>query len=64
MFGASLFGNKKKAEEDPVKKELKDAGVEIKEIKSTLGCLVVPKDVSDPMPQVKLELPQHALLNR
>ncbi|KAG1054799.1 hypothetical protein G6F43_003211 [Rhizopus delemar] len=64
MFGASLFGNKKKVEEDPVKKELKDAGVEIKEIKSTLGCLVVPKDVSDPMPQVKLELPQHALLNR
>lgn len=64
MFGASLFGNKKKVEEDPVKKELRDAGVEIKEIKSTLGCLVVPKDVSDPMPQVKLELPQHALLNR
>lgn len=64
LFGSGLFGNKKKIEEDPAKKELKDAGVEIKEIKSTLGCLIVPKDVSDPMPQVKLELPQHARLNR
>ncbi|KAG1468052.1 hypothetical protein G6F56_004060 [Rhizopus delemar] len=64
LFGTSLFGKKKMQELDPAKKELKDAGVEIKEIKGTLGCLVVPKDVSDPMPQVKLELPQHALLNR
>lgn len=64
LFGSGLFGNKKKIEEDPAKKELKDAGIEIKEIKSTLGRLIVPKDVSDPMPQVKLELPQHARLNR
>ncbi|ORE01157.1 DUF726-domain-containing protein [Rhizopus microsporus var. microsporus] len=65
IFGASLFGIKKKAEEeDPAKRELRDAGVEVKEIKSTLGCLVVPKEVSNPMPQVKLELPQHARLNR
>lgn len=64
IFGASLFGIKKKTEEDPAKRELRDAGVEVKEIKSTLGCLVVPKEVSNPMPQVKLELPQHARLNR
>ncbi|RCH79721.1 hypothetical protein CU098_007552, partial [Rhizopus stolonifer] len=63
LFSTSLFGKKKK-EEDPVKREMYEAGVKVKEIKSTLGRLVIPKHVSDPLPQVKLELPQHALLNR
>ncbi|KAI9257662.1 hypothetical protein BY458DRAFT_294428 [Sporodiniella umbellata] len=64
MFGSNIFGKKKPIDQDPSKKELQEAGIEIKEIKGTLGCLVVPKDVSDPMPQVKLEPPQHALLNK
>ncbi|GAN08198.1 hypothetical protein MAM1_0193c07705 [Mucor ambiguus] len=64
LFGTgSLFGSKKKPETEE-EKELKDAGVTIKEIKGTLGKLVVPQEIANPMPKVKLEAPQHARLNR
>ncbi|KAG2230234.1 hypothetical protein INT48_006236 [Thamnidium elegans] len=59
---SSLFGRKKVETEE--EKELRDAGVEIKEIKSTLKLLVVPKEITNPMPLIKLEAPQHARLNR
>lgn len=59
----SLFGAKKKPETEE-ERELKDAGVTVKEIKGTLGKLVVPKEIANPMPKVKLEAPQHARLNR
>jgi hypothetical protein len=29
-----------------------------------LGKLVVPQEIANPMPKVKLEAPQHARLNR
>ncbi|KAI8875656.1 DUF726-domain-containing protein [Backusella circina FSU 941] len=64
LFGTNLFGSKKKPEEDPNKVELQEAGIEVKEIKSTLGRLVVPQEVANPMPEIKLECPQHAKLNR
>lgn len=60
---SSIFGGKKRPESEE-EKELKDAGVTVKEIKSTLGKLVVPREIANPMPQVKLEAPQHAKLNR
>ncbi|GAA5808294.1 hypothetical protein MFLAVUS_001684 [Mucor flavus] len=59
---SSLFGRKKVETEE--EKELRDAGVEIKEIKSTLKLLVVPNEITNPMPLIKLEAPQHARLNR
>lgn len=59
----SLFGAKKKPETEE-ERELKDAGVTVKEIKGTLGKLVVPQEIANPMPKVKLEAPQHARLNR
>ncbi|GAA5802725.1 hypothetical protein HPULCUR_008199 [Helicostylum pulchrum] len=59
---SSLFGRKKMETEE--EKELRDAGVEIKEIKSTLKLLVVPNEITNPMPLIKLEAPQHARLNR
>lgn len=62
LFGASLFGRKKAETEE--EKELRDAGVTVKEIKGTLGKLVVPVEVANPMPQVKLEAPQHARLTK
>ncbi|KAI9357212.1 hypothetical protein BD770DRAFT_389282 [Pilaira anomala] len=62
LFSNSLFGRKKVETEE--EKELRDAGVEIKEIKSTLKLLVVPNEITNPMPLVKLEAPQHAKLNR
>lgn len=63
MFhSTSLFGKKRSETEE--EKELKEAGVSVKEIKSTLGKLVVPKEIANPMPLVKLEAPQHAKLNR
>jgi hypothetical protein len=64
LFGTNLFGSKKKPEEDPNKLELQEAGIEVKEIKSTLGRLVIPQEVANPMPEIKLECPQHAKLNR
>ncbi|KAK4518951.1 Lysophosphatidic acid:oleoyl-CoA acyltransferase 1 [Mucor velutinosus] len=64
LFGTgSLFGSKKKPATEE-EKELKDAGVTVKEIKGTLGRLVVPQEIANPMPKVKLEAPQHARLNR
>lgn len=60
---SSIFGGKKRSETEE-ERELKDAGVTVKEIKSTLGRLVIPKEIANPMPQVKLEVPQHARLNR
>ncbi|KAI8099124.1 uncharacterized protein BX664DRAFT_13492 [Halteromyces radiatus] len=41
-----------------------ECGVEIKEIKSTLGKMVVPGEVIHPMPKINLEMPQHARINR
>lgn len=64
LFGTgSLFGSKKRHETEE-EKELKDAGVTVKEIKGTLGKLVVPQEIANPMPKVNLEAPQHARLNR
>jgi hypothetical protein len=62
LFGTSLFSRKRIESEE--EKELRDAGVTVKEIKGTLGRLVVPNDIANPMPKVKLEAPQHARLNR
>ncbi|KAI7891224.1 uncharacterized protein EV154DRAFT_563542 [Mucor mucedo] len=63
MFhSSSIFGKKRSQTEE--EKELKEAGVSVKEIKSTLGKLVVPREIANPMPLVKLEAPQHAKLNR
>ncbi|CEP09577.1 hypothetical protein [Parasitella parasitica] len=64
LFGTiSLFGSKKKHETEE-EKELKDAGIMVKEIKSTLGKLVVPQDITNPIPIISIEAPQHARLNR
>ncbi|KAI8644390.1 hypothetical protein BD408DRAFT_363199 [Parasitella parasitica] len=64
LFGTGLlFGTKKKLETEE-EKELKDAGVIVKELKGTLGKLVVPQDIANPMPKVKLEAPQHARIIR
>ncbi|KAF7724914.1 hypothetical protein EC973_000573 [Apophysomyces ossiformis] len=62
----SLFGKKKPAEEeqDETHRQLKDVGIEIKEIQSTLGRLVVPDEVLNPMPKCTLEMPPHARINR
>lgn len=63
LFNASsLFGKKKQETEE--ERELKDAGVTLKEIKGTLGKLVVPQEIANPMPIIRLEAPQHARLNR
>lgn len=63
LFNASsLFGKKKQETEE--ERELKDAGVTLKEIKGTLGKLVVPQEIANPMPTIRLEAPQHARLNR
>ncbi|CAO3594396.1 unnamed protein product [Absidia cylindrospora] len=43
---------------------VEECGVEIKEIKTTLGKMVVPGEVIHPMPKVNLEMPQHARINR
>ncbi|KAI9480712.1 MAG: hypothetical protein EXX96DRAFT_537961 [Benjaminiella poitrasii] len=61
LLSTSFFGGSKK--KAVVSDEWKETGIEVKEIKSTLGTLVVPKEVVNPMPQVKLEAPQHARLN-
>ena len=62
LFNTSLFSKKKPETEE--EKELRDAGIIIKEIKSTMGKLVVPKEIANPMPMVRLEAPQHAKLTR
>ncbi|KAI8365787.1 hypothetical protein BD560DRAFT_401738 [Blakeslea trispora] len=59
----SFFGSKKRVETEE-EMELKDAGITVKEIKTTLGKLIVPPEVANPLPQVKLEAPQFARLNR
>ncbi|KAI8971368.1 hypothetical protein BDB01DRAFT_811552 [Pilobolus umbonatus] len=63
MFSTPFF-SKKRVEEDPNRKELIESGVQVKELKSTLGRMVIPKEVSHPMPIVKLEMPKSARLNR
>ncbi|KAI9029050.1 hypothetical protein CLU79DRAFT_525773 [Phycomyces nitens] len=65
LFGLSLFGKKKNPfADDEAHQALKEAGVEIKEIKTTLGCSIVPDTVANPMPIVVLEAPQHARINK
>ncbi|CAO3629750.1 unnamed protein product [Cunninghamella blakesleeana] len=44
--------------------EIEEMGVEVKEIKSTLGKMVVPGEIVHPMPKINLEMPQHARINR
>lgn len=44
--------------------EIEEMGVEVKEIKTTLGKMVVPGEVVHPMPKINLEMPQHARINR
>ncbi|KAI8370648.1 uncharacterized protein BYT42DRAFT_647867 [Radiomyces spectabilis] len=63
IFRRSLF-KKRGVSDDVVTRELLDAGVQIKEIKSTLGCMVVPEDIVNPMPTITLEMPKHARVNR
>lgn len=62
FISSSIFGKKRPESEE--EKQLKEAGVTVKEIKSTLGKLVVPREITNPMPLVRLEAPQHAKLNR
>lgn len=59
--------NKKKSsssDDEKARQELAEAGIEVKEIKSTLGRMVVPDDVVNPMPKITLEKPQYARVNR
>lgn len=58
--------NKKKPikDDEKARQELAEAGIEVKEIKSTLGRMVVPDDVVNPMPKITLEKPQYARVNR
>lgn len=58
-----MFKSSKKKEDEDVR-ELSEAGVSVKEIKSTLGRMVVPDDVVNPMPKITLEKPQYARINR
>ncbi|KAI8979612.1 hypothetical protein BDF20DRAFT_521103 [Mycotypha africana] len=62
--GAASIFNIRKKQETEEEKELREAGVQVKEIKGTLGTLVVPKEIANPMPQVRLEAPQFARLNK
>ncbi|KAG0182501.1 hypothetical protein DFQ29_003727 [Apophysomyces sp. BC1021] len=59
----SLFSKKKSSDED-LHRQLKDVGIEIKEIHSTLGPMIVPDEVVNPMPRCTLEMPPHARINR
>ncbi|KAI8581319.1 hypothetical protein K450DRAFT_232485 [Umbelopsis ramanniana AG] len=60
FFSKSLFGRRKDEPSDPNQLELVEAGVEVKELKSTLGTMVVPHEISNPLPKVTLEMPKHA----
>lgn len=60
FFSKSLFGRRKDELSDPNQLELVEAGVEVKELKSTLGTMVVPHEISNPLPKVTLEMPKHA----
>ncbi|KAI9280604.1 hypothetical protein BC943DRAFT_330745 [Umbelopsis sp. AD052] len=60
FFSKSLFGRRKDDLSDPNQLELVEAGVEVKELKSTLGTMVVPHEISNPLPKVTLEMPKHA----
>ncbi|KAI7883560.1 DUF726-domain-containing protein [Lichtheimia hyalospora FSU 10163] len=65
IFSKLVTGSKKKASDDEkARQELAEAGIEVKEIKSTLGRMVVPDDVVNPMPKITLEKPQYARVNR
>lgn len=69
IFGKLVTGssNKKKSsssDDEKARQELAEAGIEVKEIKSTLGRMVVPDDVVNPMPKITLEKPQYARVNR
>lgn len=62
FFGKGIFGKRKEDVSDPSQQELAEAGIEVKELKSTLGTMVVPHQVSNPLPKVTLEMPKHARL--
>ncbi|KAG2221428.1 hypothetical protein INT45_005233 [Circinella minor] len=66
LFGKSLLFNKnrKKSQEEKGQQELSEQGIEVKELKSTLGRMVVPTEVANPMPKFTLEKPQYARVNR
>ncbi|KAI9491729.1 hypothetical protein BDB00DRAFT_959307 [Zychaea mexicana] len=66
LFSKSLLFNKnrKKSSEEQGQQELSEAGIEVKELKSTLGRMVVPEDVVNPMPKFSLEKPNFARVNR
>lgn len=57
----STFWSRKSTTKPP---EIEEMGVEVKEIKTTLGKMVVPGEVVHPMPKINLEMPQHARINR
>ncbi|KAH8554775.1 hypothetical protein BGW37DRAFT_420047 [Umbelopsis sp. PMI_123] len=60
FFSKSIFGRRKDELSDPNQLELVEAGIEVKELKSTLGPMVVPHEISNPLPKVTLEMPKHA----
>jgi hypothetical protein len=62
FFGKGIFAKRKEEISDPNQQELAEAGIEVKELKSTLGTMVVPHQVSNPVPKVTLEMPKHARL--
>ncbi|KAI9255658.1 hypothetical protein BDA99DRAFT_539806 [Phascolomyces articulosus] len=65
LFGKSLLFNKnRKKSEEKGQQELSEQGIEVKELKSTLGRMVVPSDVMNPMPKFTLEKPNFARVNR
>ncbi|CAO3632975.1 unnamed protein product [Cunninghamella echinulata] len=57
----STFWSRKSTTKSP---EIEEMGVEVKEIKTTLGKMIVPGEVVHPMPKINLEMPQHARINR
>lgn len=62
FFGKGIFGRRKDEVSDPNQQELVEAGVEVKELKSTLGTMIVPHEIANPLPKVTLEMPKHARL--
>lgn len=58
-----LVDHQQKAKELDGFEELVDCGIRVKEIKTTLKTMVIPHEVENPMPQVKIQRPGFARIN-
>ncbi|KAI9318696.1 hypothetical protein BX666DRAFT_1876871 [Dichotomocladium elegans] len=64
--GTTTTTNEMQSSQDNVddgRRELLYRGIRVKEIKTTLKTMVIPHDVENPMPQIKLERPGFARIN-